>query len=111
MAVHCGVCAVRLFDATENEGSFQVGSLFTSGWDLKQATSGKPCYRIDDTCEDCAHVLRVAIAERAHRIAEDNQERIMTLRKACEDAREREAKAKADRAAFEASWRANRAKQ
>lgn len=108
MAVFCGVCASRIFSAPENEGGFQVSGDF-GGWDKDKSGYS----RISDTCEDCALVLRAAVASAARTIAAKHKKAIAALvaelegykRRAEEDARDKEA--------FECEWqkrRANRAR-
>ena len=106
MAVHCGVCGTRLFDATENDGSFQVTGAFT-GWDgdvneeLVRYGRGP---QIRDTCLDCANVLRVAITEAANVIVERHRPVVEILRAEVKAARERAAKFERDKAQFEREW-------
>lgn len=102
MAVYCGVCAVQIGNAFENEGSFQVAADF-KGWDKRD---DKP--RIADTCEFCAPALRKAVAYAASQIAAKHRTRINELARkiAEEDARLAEAKKREarERAEFE-EWK------
>lgn len=69
MAVHCGVCAVRISSAPENGGSFRTTDF--GGWDERS--------RISDTCEECAWVLALAVGQAAKEIRKKHDWRVQTL--------------------------------
>jgi hypothetical protein len=94
MAVHCGVCGERLYDATENWGSFPVNADFR-GWDES---------RIKDTCRDCSTVLTKAVAEAANVILAAHRPRVEALRAEVAAAQERQAQYERERAAFDRDW-------
>ena len=100
MAVHCGVCGTRLFDATENGGSFQTTKAF-KGWDERRP--GEPP-NIGDTCDGCAHILRGVVTEAANAIVERFKLQVDTLRAEVKASRERAAKFERDKAQFEREW-------
>jgi hypothetical protein len=103
MAVHCSVCATRLYDATENEGSFQVAGTFT-GWDGDDEKAYGRGPRIQHTCASCAGVLREAVTKAANEIVERHRPAIEVLRAEVKAARERQAKFERDKAQFEREW-------
>lgn len=94
MAVHCGVCGERLYDATENWGSFPVGADFR-GWDES---------RIKDTCRACSTVLTKAVADAANVILAANLPRVEALRAEIAASQERHAQYERERAAFDRDW-------
>lgn len=104
MAVHCGVCAVRLYSATENAGSFLATSDF-NGWDRK----GRPSVMvIQDTCGDCAVRLRKVITKEANKIVKTHQKRVNELFAEVEAERERRVKLEAEKREFEDAWQKQR---
>jgi hypothetical protein len=117
MAVYCGVCAIRIFEAIDNEGSFQVAHAFANGWDPKPNPSWKRTpplsisHKIDNTCGSCAEALRLSIAETAKVIAGKYQDRILTLKNALAERERVDAELEKDRQEFEAAWRAARFKR
>jgi hypothetical protein len=48
MAVHCDVCGTRIFNAFENDGSFQTEDKSN---------------RVSNSCEDCGKELRAAVSK------------------------------------------------
>jgi ribosomal protein S27E len=74
MAVYCGVCATRLWDASENGGQFLTTDF--GGWDERSRAV------IRDTCEPCAAILAQAVGQAAKRICEEHSARVEELRKA-----------------------------
>ncbi len=89
MAVHCGVCAVRISSAPDNGGSFPSDDF--GGWYRSNRYPGGS--RIDDTCESCAARLRIVVAREALRIRslKHNAPRVEALRR---ETAEREAEQK-----------------
>jgi len=102
MAVHCGVCGSRLSDASENEGSFQVTGKFL-GW---YTDTGKIDAQINNSCEDCARILRGVITEAANKIVESHSKTVDALRSDLHAGRELQAKRARDKAQFEREWEA-----
>lgn len=67
--MRCNVCGITLDGAWENGGSFRVQpEFFPLGWALSESTL-EP--KINDTCEDCARELSIAVARRANEIAKN----------------------------------------
>ena len=107
MEIYCGVCARRILSASENKGSFQVSGNF-GGWD---APGGRD--RIDDTCEDCAPVLREAVRTAAKKIASRlaTSKRIAALVAEIAIAKKRQEDLDREKADFERYWREHRRKK
>ena len=99
MAIFCGVCACRIFSAHENEGSFRVLGDF-GGWDKDKNGHS----RISDTCEDCAPVLREAVASAARKIAAKHEKAITSLAAELEGYRRRAEEKARDKEEFEREW-------
>jgi hypothetical protein len=106
MAVHCSVCGTRLYDATENDGSFSVTKDFT-GWNEDGLHPPRP--RIQDTCSSCAGVLREAVTRAANAIVEHHRPAVEKLRAEVRTQRERQAKFERDKIQFEHDWHAKNA--
>ena len=98
MAVHCGVCGQRLYDATENWGAFPVNGDFT-GWS-RQGTIHDEMH-IKDTCRDCSVALRKVVTDAANVIVDANRARVEALCADVAAARERQAQHERARAEFE----------
>ena len=105
MAVHCGVCGERLYDATENYSGFDVAEDF-KGWCIG---ARRKTMTIDDTCIHCWRILRQAVADAANVIVAANINRVNALRAELMADMERQAKLAKDRADFESEWAARRA--
>jgi curli biogenesis system outer membrane secretion channel CsgG len=99
MAVYCGVCAVRLSSAIENDGSFNTNKDF-KGWD----TQGTSRSRISDTCEPCGKILRAAVTKAANEIIIQNAPDVEALRQQQKETRDREARSSKEKAEFETAW-------
>jgi hypothetical protein len=106
MAVYCGACGTRLYDAMENEGGFQTTGEDFGGWDVQPMNpkARESRGRIEDTCMSCARILRRVVTETAREIATKNKERVEALKKEMREYRERQARIDAEKATFEKEW-------
>jgi len=100
MAVYCGVCAVRLSNATENGGAFLSADF--GGWDKG--------YEINATCERCCLALRKAVSEAARSLIKSRivKARVADLKRSvAEEEQSRKTYGKSRREAldaFETDW-------
>ena len=106
MAVYCGVCAIRIGSAPENEGSFQTTGRDFGGWDMGKGGQSQ----IHDTCDACASVLRTAVTEAARVIAGMHKDRIEALKVEMAGWKERQERIEKAKNEFERDWLAHRAK-
>jgi len=100
--MHCGVCGTRLYEQTDNYGSFPVSADF-KGWDDRTVREDR-C--VKDTCRDCSKTLTGVITEAANKIVAANLGRVEALRIEVADARARQAQFEKDKADFESEWHA-----
>ena len=105
MVCHCGVCARRLSDATENYGPFETNKSFV-GWDVPEGHRAV----IRDTCESCAEILRDAVTTVANEIVAKNRKRVSDLSRLVDEQRERDKAIDREKAEFEKAWREHREK-
>ena len=85
MSIHCGACGIRLYDATENYGGFQVNGTF-SGWHQELGKSAK----LSDTCKECFDVIAKAATDAANAIVAQHASKNEQLRNELHAARARE---------------------
>ncbi len=101
---HCGVCACKLYDATENYGSFPVSVSFV-GWNTTKL--GGRCV-ISDTCETCHKKLSEAVAKIANKISAKHADKVTAMSREMETYQEAEKRVKEEKVAFEKAWNKRR---
>ena len=97
MAVHCGVCACRISNASENDGAFSTAPF--GGWDSHLGGDV-----IRETCVSCGPKLREAVAKAASEIVKENMAHINQLRKDIWAQREGAKKLAEEKSEFEREW-------
>lgn len=94
MAVYCGICAERLYDATENYGSFRGTP------ELDGIYPGE----IRDTCDQCCRALAEAVTRAANTISAKHRPAINKLRTEIQIQRDREEDHRKKEEEFRRAW-------
>ena len=102
--IHCSVCGTRLYEQTDNYGSFPSSPNF-KGWNREENARQAA---IADTCESCHAKLSDAIVVVANEIVAANRAVVEQRRAEFVAWREQEKEYARARAAFERDWRARK---
>ena len=108
MAVYCGACGNRIGSAPDNYGSFGTTGEDFGGWDVDEHRAG--FHRINDTCERCAKILRIAVTKAARTIANKHKKTIAALKTEMTGWRDRAKRIEKAKDEFEHEWLERRRK-
>lgn len=107
MAIHCGVCGIRLSAAYENFGSFQTCDDF-KGW-CRDPLNGRAV--IADTCDYCGSVLRRAVTDVANKMVVKCSSIVGLRQRQLEEHRARQKTVEQEENEFRRAWEAERARR